>query len=509
VELRPSTSTIPRSVQAIGGGLLAAGVLAAGLVFPPPALAEPAAGPAAERAGPAARPTDGRLALAAAGLTAVQPTGAAGHTSGQPTGAGGLTAGRLAGAAGTATSGPCARSLNVVAHQDDDLLFINPAVSDDIASGRCVVTVFITAGDAGRRAAYWRGREMGAMAAYAAMADVPNEWFEDTMLVAGHRVARLSLMHTKIVLLFLRLPDAKGNPVRPGESLQGLWRGQIRTIGALDSAERYTRTGLIHTLTSLMDAYQPDEIRTLDYEGSYGDGDHADHHTAGYLTYEAQRNYRSAHRISGYLGYPAEQRAENLAEDVRDRKLDYFLAYAPFDPKVCQVATDCLSNFYAPRFKRTVSTGGEVVAGRNVATQARVHASSANSTARQLPSKAVDGAVAGAPAAPASEWNTRGTGPGSWISLGWPAPQRLNQIDLFDRPNPYDQVTSGTLAFSDGTVIKVGPLPNNGTSKVIRFSPREVTAVRFRIDEVSRTTRSAGLAEVRTYTVAPATAQRY
>jgi LmbE family N-acetylglucosaminyl deacetylase len=367
-----------------------------------------------------------------------------------------------------------------------------------------VVTVFLTAGDAGRHPVYWRGREMGAMAAYAAMADVPNEWFEDTMVVAGHHVARLSLLHTKIVLLFLRLPDAKGNPVRPGESLQGLWRGLIPAIGALDSAERYTRTGLIRTLTSVMDAYQPDEIRTLDYEGGYGDGDHADHHTAGYLTFAAQRQYRSAHRISGYLGYPAERRPENLDEDARDRKLGYFLAYAPFDARVCQATAHCLSNFYAPRFSRTVPAGSEVVSGRNVAPQATVRASSANFAANQQPSKAVDGAIAGAPATPANEWNTQGGGPGSWLTLTWPAPHRLNEIDLYDRPNPFDQVMGGTLVFSDGTVLQVGPLPNNGAAKVIRFRPREVTGVRFRINEVSGTTRSVGLAELRAYTVAPA-----
>ena len=80
------------------------------------------------------------------------------------------------------------------------------------------------------------------MAAYAAMAGVPNDWFEDTMVVDGHRIARLSLLRTKIVLLFLRLPDAKGNPVRPGESLQAaVARADIVSIGALDSAERYTR----------------------------------------------------------------------------------------------------------------------------------------------------------------------------------------------------------------------------------------------------------------------------
>lgn len=399
----------------------------------------------------------------------------------------------------TTTSARCAGSLNVVAHQDDDLLFINPAVSDDIAAGRCVVTVFITAGDAGRRPAYWRGREAGAMAAYAAMAGVPNEWLEDSLVVDGHRIARVSLLRTGIELLFLRLPDAKGNPMRPGQSLKRLWRGEIGSIGALDSAERYTRAGLVGTLTSLMDTYQPDEIRTLDYHGPYGDGDHADHHTAGYLTYAAQRQYRSAHRITGYMGYPLDHEPENLTESERDDKLAYFLAYAPFDAKVCQAAEVCLSNFYAPRFTHSVVTASSLSVGNNVAVQARVRASSANFAARQNPAKAVDGAIAGAPFAAGHEWNTRGGGTGSWLSLTWPAPHKLTEIDLYDRPNPYDQVAGGVLEFSDGTRLTVGPLPNNGASRVVRFRPRVVTGVRFRVTAVSPTTRSVGLAEIRAY----------
>jgi LmbE family N-acetylglucosaminyl deacetylase len=504
---------IPRSLRVAGGGFLAASAIAAGLALPPPALAgQPVPADQPGRSGPAG--TGGPAGTNGYPGTAGRP-GTPGHAT--TVGTTGLSpAGRLAPAGrpaeGTAeaattaaaTAAGCARSLNVVAHQDDDLLFINPAVSDDIASGRCVVTVFITAGDAGRRPVYWRARETGAMAAYSAMADVPNEWFEDTMVVDGHRIARLSLLRTKIVLLFLRLPDAKGNAKRPGQNLQKLWRGQIRAIGALDSPETYTRDGLIRTLTALMDAYQPDEIRTLDYEGTYGDGDHADHHTAGYLTYEAQRHYRSAHRVSGYMGYPVERLPENLTPDVRDQKLAYFMAYAPFDPKVCQAAADCMANFYAPRFSHSVPTGSEAVAGRNVAAVAKVRASSANFAAQQLPSKAVDGTIAGAPTAVDSEWNTQGGGAGSWLTLTWPERHRLNEIDLYDRPNPYDQVMGGSLEFSDGSSVKVGPLPNNGASKVVRFRPRDVTGVRFRITAVSGTTRSVGLAEVRAYTVAPA-----
>lgn len=48
---------------------------------------------------------------------------------------------------------------NVVAHQDDDLLFLSPDLLHDVQANRCVRTVFVTAGDAGRDATYWGGRE--------------------------------------------------------------------------------------------------------------------------------------------------------------------------------------------------------------------------------------------------------------------------------------------------------------------------------------------------------------
>src|SRR5215475_11483965 len=41
------------------------------------------------------------------------------------------------------------RSMNIVAHEDDDLLFLSPDLIHDIQSGRCVRTIFVTAGDAG------------------------------------------------------------------------------------------------------------------------------------------------------------------------------------------------------------------------------------------------------------------------------------------------------------------------------------------------------------------------
>lgn len=391
----------------------------------------------------------------------------------------------------------------MVAHEDDDLLFINPAVSDDIAAGRCVVTLFVTAGDAGRARSYWHRRELGSMAAYAAMAHVPDRWVEGTLAVAGHSLTRVQLPNTRITLLFLRLPDKHGNPQRPLESLQRLWLGQIGTMYTLDSGDAYTRQSLIDTLTGVMNVYQPADIRTLDYAGRYGDGDHADHHTVGYLTYAAQRDYLSPHRISGYMGYEVDGQPENLSDEVRDAKLGYFLAYAHFDSRVCQSSGVCLANFYRPRFSHCIVTASQVGGGRNVAPEAQARASSANLAAQQQAGKAIDGNVSGAPADASHEWATKAGRAGSWIQLNWRSPQRLDEVDLYDRPNPLDQVTGGILRFSDGSTIRVGPLPADGIPRVIHFRPRTVTALRFTVTTVSRTTRSVGLAEIRTYAVSP------
>ncbi len=42
---------------------------------------------------------------------------------------------------------PCiGGALTIVAHPDDDLLFLNPDILRDIEAGRCARTVFVTAG---------------------------------------------------------------------------------------------------------------------------------------------------------------------------------------------------------------------------------------------------------------------------------------------------------------------------------------------------------------------------
>src|SRR6188472_3148233 len=48
-----------------------------------------------------------------------------------------------------ATTCPTGATMNVVAHPDDDLLFQSPDLLHDVQSGKCVRTVYVTAGERG------------------------------------------------------------------------------------------------------------------------------------------------------------------------------------------------------------------------------------------------------------------------------------------------------------------------------------------------------------------------
>ena len=55
-------------------------------------------------------------------------------------------------------------AIQIIAHQDDDLLFQSPDLLRDVDAGRCVRSVFVTAGDSGYGNDYWQSREEGAEA---------------------------------------------------------------------------------------------------------------------------------------------------------------------------------------------------------------------------------------------------------------------------------------------------------------------------------------------------------
>lgn len=225
-------------------------------------------------------------------------------------------------------------SLVVVAHTDDDLLFLNPTLQRDIRSKTCVNTVYVTAGDAGLRANYWQNRERGAQAAYALMAAVPDEWEQGTVTSRGV-IMRTLRANPHVHLVFMRLPD--GMPRGAGtkstnyQSLKRLWTGDLDSVTAVDGGATYSKDELVQTLADLMAATRPATVRTLDYVGTYQDTDHSDHHTVGYLTRAASARYRAPHTLVSYQGYPVASRKANVPKSDAKAKLEVFNTYALHD----------------------------------------------------------------------------------------------------------------------------------------------------------------------------------
>jgi LmbE family N-acetylglucosaminyl deacetylase len=227
-------------------------------------------------------------------------------------------------------------TLNIVAHEDDDLLFLSPDLLHAIQAGRNVRTIFLTAGDSGTGADHWQSRESGVQAAYAQMCGVANSWIQADAGIAEHPIPVFMLSgHPSVSVAFMRLPDGNidgsGFASTNHKSLQHLWVGSISTIDAVDGSSSYSKATLISTLTGLMSSFQPDQINTQDFVGTYGDGDHSDHHSVAYLVQAAVQQYTTPYILTGYEGYTTSFRLANITGVDLTAKQDAFYAYAHHD----------------------------------------------------------------------------------------------------------------------------------------------------------------------------------
>jgi len=131
----------------------------------------------------------------------------------------------------------------------------------------------------------------------------------------------------------------------------------------------------------------------------------------------------------------------------------------------------------------------------NAATWADVAASSCSKDSS--PAALTDGVIDGLPGDAGREWASNGQREGAFVRLAWPSPVAIDRVWLFDRPNSSDQITSGTLSFSDGTEIATGALPDDAKQGLeVRFPPKAVTWMKFTVTGVREGTRSAGLSEI-------------
>lgn len=84
-----------------------------------------------------------------------------------------------------------------------------------------------------------------------------------------------------------------------------------------------------------------------------------------------------------------------------------------------------------------------------------------------------------------------------WIQLMWGKPQAINKVVLYDRPNLEEHIAGGKLLFSDGSIIWVNQIPNDGTAKAITFPSKTVEWIKFIVTDGDG--KNLGLSEIEVF----------
>lgn len=191
--------------------------------------------------------------------------------------------------------------LVLIAHEDDDLLFMQPDVIEAVQGVRGVTNVYVTAGNGTKGTAAADIRYEGLKQAYGAAAgdmDWQCGWIEIDHHVAQH----CRLDPENVSLVFLAYPDGGEEGQLPG-SLLDLWNGTIASSTTIaDRTATYDQPGLIETIAEVIHIAQPHVIRTLDVTSNHGH-DHVDHEIVGALTLMALGTLDQHPIALAYRGY--------------------------------------------------------------------------------------------------------------------------------------------------------------------------------------------------------------
>lgn len=222
----------------------------------------------------------------------------------------------------------------VVAHADDWQVFMGDVVVEGIRSGRRPVFIYMTAGDHGREAVYWRQRELAAMrSTRIAMGMTDSSARCDSVLVRHHRIAHCKLGVSDSY--FLRLPDGNRNgggfARNRFESLRKLRADRVSSVTAVDGSTRYADwqdlTATVSTLVRMAadSAGLSVMLHTTDPSIRINPHDHYDHRMAGKLIEALLRANGWQGRY--YVGYALAMRAPNRTTLQRQEKTEVFSAY--------------------------------------------------------------------------------------------------------------------------------------------------------------------------------------
>ncbi|OEJ31758.1 PIG-L family deacetylase [Streptomyces subrutilus] len=259
------------------------------------------------------------------------------------------------------------RVLQVIAHPDDDLYFMNPDLRYSISAGLPVTSVYLTSGEADginagsakqattkpNKPAYAEARQNGIRAAYAKMAtgDRGSAWKRTVVPTKGGGHAEVDILVAKpqVNLVWLQLREAGNVYADVPDSLHGLWDGKVPRLESMLASGTpvkqqfaYTKDQVVQTLVGILEQYKPTTVRSQDpTPGRHPDTkrytDHQDHFYGARFVQLATAAYakdvkdRPHFAVQNYLGYFNGSLPSALDPDEAKEKLDILGTYAWLD----------------------------------------------------------------------------------------------------------------------------------------------------------------------------------
>ncbi|GAM18669.1 hypothetical protein SAMD00019534_018440 [Acytostelium subglobosum LB1] len=231
--------------------------------------------------------------------------------------------------------------VNIVAHQDDDILFIDPAITDVLRSGGCVTTIFMTSGSF-NDFAYMETRESASLAAYQEILGSSSSWmlYINELVVGGGTVSittRRSILNPKLTIVYMRLPQGNVRPTGAGDAPLADMFDLGQTVSSLSytqcvdgPANDYSKATTVSTLTTLIDGFGATQVNTLNPD-TVPYFEHPDHIYAARFARLALRAVTANVPVAYHETYPSATTSPNVLPTKLQTKRDVNAAYFNID----------------------------------------------------------------------------------------------------------------------------------------------------------------------------------
>lgn len=256
----------------------------------------------------------------------------------------------------TAAPPPPVSHVQVSAHPDDDILFMNPDLAAGIRNGQQTAGIFLTGGESAmpNPAQYVAQRQAGTRAGYAHMAGVADEWTTSRIPVGDGRMAQVDSLTARpdVRLVFLNLPeDMNGSAIGGEHALTRLWQDRdrgaaVNTVvpdgAAVRTPQSYDRSAILRALGALFEHFRPTTIKVQDSQPDHrykkeweGFHDHPDHVVGAKFAREAARQYMARSgtptTVLDYRDYNVGEAPVDLSAADRADKRGHFARYVRHD----------------------------------------------------------------------------------------------------------------------------------------------------------------------------------